>query len=414
MTGLLGINVMAAPEGKSLDILQVLYFYTPYTSGLTIYAERLSREFIKRGHRVTVLASWHDRSLPRESVTEDGARVVRVPIAANLSRAVIMPGLLPTAARLLPKHDVMHLHLPMAEAGGLAALGRAFRKRVVVTHHSDLVLDGSRIEKIAAGAGMWSGILSGRLAGQFVTYTHDRAAVSPTVTRVPDYAVIPPPIEIPTPSPDASRTFREKHGLGSGPVIGYAGRFAVEKGLDILMETIPAVQAKFPHASYALAGPYLDGRDNTPLKGPWDPYLEKYASSIHKLGVLSGQELADFYAACDVLVLPSINWTETFGLVQVEAMLCGTPSICSDLPGVREAVRITGMGRTAIPGDARDLGEAIIDVVGNREKYLKPAAEINERFSLPVTIDAYERVYRGEKVELNRPGPWIGATGGGR
>ncbi|MGI8486100.1 MAG: glycosyltransferase family 4 protein, partial [Thermomicrobiales bacterium] len=166
------------------------------------------------------------------------------------------------------------------------------------------------------------------------------------------------------------------------------------------------VQERWPHAADAFAGPYLDGRNNSPLLGPWDPYFEQYPQSTHKLGVLSGQELADFYAACDVLVLPSINWTETFGLVQVEAMLCGTPSICSDLPGVREAVRLTGMGRTAKPGDANDLAAAIIDVIANRDRYVKPATEIADRFSLPVTIDAYEGVYKGEQVDLNRPGPW--------
>ena len=103
-----------------MKILQTLYFYTPYTSGLTIYCERLSRELVRRGHEVTVLTSWHDRSLPRENVTADGVRVVRVPIAANLSRAVIMPKLLPTAAKLIREHDVVHMHLPMAEAGGIA------------------------------------------------------------------------------------------------------------------------------------------------------------------------------------------------------------------------------------------------------------------------------------------------------
>lgn len=396
-----------------MKILQTLYFYTPYTSGLTIYCERLSRELVQRGHEVTVLTSWHDRSLPRENVTEDGVRVVRVPIAFNLSRAVIMPSLLATAARLVRQHDVTHIHLPMAEAGAIAALGRSFRKRVVVTHHSDLVLDGTRIEQAAAGVGMWSGIAAGRLATQFVTYTHDRASVSPTVTRIgDDVAVIPPPIEIDTPSPNARETFRERHGLGPGPVIGYAGRFAVEKGLDVLMETLPAVQEVFPAASYALAGPHLDGRTQMPLRGPWDPYLERYGDSIHKLGVLRGQELADFYAACDVLVLPSINWTETFGLVQVEAMLCGTPSICSDLPGVREPVKITGMGRTAIPGDAKDLGEAILDVLQHPETYRKPVDEVARHFSLPVTIEAYERAYRGEAIDLDRPGPWTTSRNG--
>jgi glycosyltransferase involved in cell wall biosynthesis len=362
---------------------------------------------------VTVLTSWHDRSLPRENVTSDGVRVVRVPIAANLSRAVIMPKLLPTAAKLIREHDVVHMHLPMAEAGGIAAIGRAMRKRVVVTHHSDLVLDGTRLEQVAAGVGMWSGIAAGRMATQFVTYTHDRASVSPTVTRVGnDVAVIPPPIEIAPPSLNARETFRARHQLGPGPVVGYAGRFAVEKGLDVLMETIPTVQAAFPTAHYALAGPYLDGRDNSPLRGPWDPYLERFSTSVHKLGVLRGQELADFYAACDVLVLPSINWTETFGLVQVEAMLCGTPSICSDLPGVREPVKITGMGRTAVPGDPQDLAAAIIDVLQHPETFHRSAEEIAELFSLPVTIDAYERVYRGEKVDLHRPGPWSPAQPG--
>ncbi|MEJ7840035.1 MAG: glycosyltransferase, partial [Thermomicrobiales bacterium] len=244
-----------------MKILQILYFYSPYTSGLTIYAERLSREFIARGHEVSVLSSWHDTSLPRENATEDGARVVRVPIALNVDRAVIMPKFLPIAAREILRHDVVHLHLPMLEAGALAALGRAFGKKVVVTHHSDLVLTGSPVARLGANAGMWSGIASGRLATQFVTYTHDRAAVSPTVTRVgSDVSIIPPPIEIPTPSLNAKASFREKHGLGDGPVIGYAGRYAVEKGLDVLLQTIPDLQEKWPNVQYAFAGPYLDMR----------------------------------------------------------------------------------------------------------------------------------------------------------
>jgi glycosyltransferase involved in cell wall biosynthesis len=390
-----------------VKILQILYFYSPYTSGLTIYAERLAREFIARGHEVTVLASWHDRSLPRENVTADGARVVRVPVALNIDRASVMPMLLPTAFREIRRADVVHLHLPMLEAGPLAAMGRALGKKVVVTHHSDLVLTGSPVAKLGAQAGMWSGILSGRLASQFVTYTHDRAAVSPTVTRVgDDVAVIPPPIEIPAPSPNARADFRARHDLGDGPVIGYAGRYAVEKGLDVLLGTIPDLQARWPGVRYAFAGPYLDMRTNEPLTGPWDAPIAAHPGVVHKLGTQLGQNLADFYAAIDVLVLPSTNWTETFGLVQVEAMLCGTPVVASDLPGVREATRITGMGRTAKPGDRADLAAALIDVIEHRDTYVKPPAEIDAIFSLPATIDAYLRVYNGEKVNLNRPGPW--------
>ncbi|MGI8484764.1 MAG: glycosyltransferase family 4 protein [Thermomicrobiales bacterium] len=380
-----------------MDILQVLYFYTPYKSGLTIYAERLSAELVKRGHRVTVLTSWHDRSLPRVEITESGVRVVRVPIAANLDRAVIMPGFLPTAARLLPKHDVLHLHLPMVEAAGLAALGRAFRKRVIVTHHADLELDGSLLTRLAPKVGRWSSIGSGRLAHRTIANTQDQASISPTVTRVgKNVSIIPPPIVIPIPSADAREHFREERDLGTGPVIGYVGRFTSEKGLDILMQTIPMVLARFPNAIFALAGPNRDARTDLPLSGSWDEWIHRYQDHVRVLGILTDQELADFYAALDVLALPSTNGTETFGMVQVEAMLCGTPSVSSDLPGVREPVRMTRMGRTSKAGNMEDLAAALVDVLSRPEHFARPATEIAQRFSLAQTVDAYERVYRGE------------------
>ena len=50
-------------------------------------------------------------------------------------------------------------------------------------------------------------------------------------------------------------------------------------------------------------------------------------------------------------------------MVQVEAMLCGTPVVASDLPGVRLPVLATGMGRLAPPGDAAGLAAALIAVL---------------------------------------------------
>lgn len=387
-----------------MDILQVLYFYTPYTSGLTIYAERLSRELVRRGHRVTVMTSLHDPSMPRDEMTAEGVRIVRVPIATNLDRAVLMPGFLPTGVRLLRDHDVLHLHLPMAEAAGFSAIGRAMRKRVVVTHHADLELDGSLIKRLAPKVGRWSSIAAGRLAHRTIANTQDQASISPTVTRVGTrVSIIPPPIVIPQPSPDARDRFRAERNLGNGPVVGYVGRFTSEKGLDILMQTIPTILASFPNATFALAGPNRDGRTNLPLNGPWDEWIRRYQQHVRVLGLLSDQELADFYAACNVLALPSTNGTETFGMVQVEAMLCGTPTVSSDLPGVREPVRMTGMGRTAKAGDVADLANALLDVLSHPEHFTRPADEISQRFSLARTVDAYEHVYRGEDAGAHQP-----------
>lgn len=379
---------------RALRILHVLYFATPYTSGLTLYVERLARYQIRAGHRVTVLSARYDRALPEEEVI-DGATVLRLPVRLSFSRAVVVPSLLPRAASLLRTHDVLHLHLPIAEAGLLAALGRGMGKRVIVTHNSDLDISETFLESLASKVALGSSILAGRLANRTMTYTHDRGRVSPLIRRLGNnVSVVGPPIEIPEPSPDAREEFRKRHGLGPGPVIGFSGRMAPEKGLDVLGRTIPLVRERWPEAHYALAGP-LAGPDGVVVRGPWDEEFDRHPGAVTKLGTLGMQDLADFYAACDVLVLPSTNWTETFGMVQPEAMLCGTPCIASNLPGVREPIRRTGMGLIAEVGDAADLAAKIVEILADRERFVRPASEIRALYSTEATAATYDQIYRG-------------------
>jgi glycosyltransferase involved in cell wall biosynthesis len=378
-----------------VDILQVLYYFTPHCSGVTIYAERLARHLIERDHRVTVLASRHDPSYPRDEIV-DSVRIVRVPTVLALSRGVVMPSFLPTAVKLIRQHDVVHLHLPALEAAPIAVIARALRKRLILTHHTDLTLPAGRVNKAAERLAFASGIGAGKLAHRVVTYTHDRAAVSPTITRLTRKStVIYPPIEIDQPSAEGVSRFKREHGLDRGPVIGFAGRFAEEKGCDDLLRTIPAVREALPGATYAFAGEYRRVVGETMYERT-QPLLDEHQEHVRLLGVLRGETLANFYAACDVLVLPSVNFTETFGLVQVEAMLCGTPVVASNLPGVREPVRMTGMGRIAPPRNPTALAREIIEVASNRASYERPRAEIARLFSIDSTIEAYEQVYRGE------------------
>jgi glycosyltransferase involved in cell wall biosynthesis len=109
-----------------------------------------------------------------------------------------------------------------------------------------------------------------------------------------------------------------------------------------------------------------------------------------------------FLAAVDCLVVPSVNSTESFGLVQVEAMLCGTPVVASDLPGVRQPVLRTGMGELVPPADAGALTEALVRVLAEPGRYVRPRAEIAGRFDPERTIDAYEALFERERVRLGR------------
>jgi glycosyltransferase involved in cell wall biosynthesis len=95
-----------------------------------------------------------------------------------------------------------------------------------------------------------------------------------------------------------------------------------------------------------------------------------------------------------VLALPSINATESFGLVQVEAMLSGVPVVASDLPGVRQPIRLTGMGEIARIGDAADLARKLLEVLASPGKYRRDAAAIRSTFPPGKTLDFYEGLYR--------------------
>ena len=378
----------------TIRVLIVLTYYRPHTSGLTIYAERLAKGLARRGHAVTVMTSRYDRALP---LTEerDGVRVVRVPVAFRVSKGVIMPTFGFIATRLVRSHDVVSLHLPQFDAAGVAARARLMGKPSTLTYHCDLKLPAGPFNGFVNRVVDVMNHLAGLLADRVVAYTDDFAVHSPFLSRFAHKTVvIPPPVELPPASPEEVEAFAQRVGLdGCGPVIGMAARLAAEKGVEVLLEALPRVLEVYPNARVLFAGQYQNVLGEEAYARRLAPLLEKYRDRWTFLGVLSPKEMAAFYPNLDVIVVPSLNSTESFGLVQVEAMLCGTPSIASDLPGVRQPVLQTGMGEIVPVGDARALAEAILRVVARRERYIRPRAEIARRWSTEQTAAAYEALF---------------------
>jgi len=75
-------------------------------------------------------------------------------------------------------------------------------------------------------------------------------------------------------------------------------------------------------------------------------------------------------------------------------MLRGVPVVASNLPGVRQPARMTGMGEIAPIGDAPGLAEQILKVLESPERYRRPRDEIRKMFSRERTLSEYEAVYR--------------------
>jgi glycosyltransferase involved in cell wall biosynthesis len=379
-----------------MKILTVLTYYRPHTSGLTIYAERLARAFAKRGHEVTVMTTQYDRSLPREEMM-DGVRVVRVPVAFRLSKGVIAPTFGWVATKLVWQHDVVQMHLPQFDAPGVALRGRLFGKPAVLTYHCDLQLPSGLFNRLVNTVVDFQNNMAGILADHIVTYTQDYADHSPFISHYASKLTpILPPVELPSLAPGAAQAFADKHSVKERrPVIGMAARFASEKGVEVLLDAMPAILEKYPKAQVLFAGQYLDVMGEHAYAERLIPRIREYESNGHWkfLGILDPQQMAAFYPNLDVLTVPSLNSTEAFGLVQIEAMLNGVPSVPSALPGVRQPVLMHGMGRVSEIGDPASLAEAIIGVLDEADKHKGDPAEIARQYDPDSVAAEYENLF---------------------
>ena len=380
-----------------MKVLVALTYYRPHVSGLTIYVERLAKALAARGHVVTVLTSHYDHALPREE-TIDGVHVIRVPVAFRVSKGVIMPTYGQWATRLVREHDVLSVHLPQFDAWGLALRARLFKKPCLLTYHCDLQLPDGLFNRVVDQVTFSANYLAATWADKIIAYTQDYADHSRLLSKFKSkIEVIPPPVIMPTPAPSDVAAFRARHHLYGRPTLAFAARFAAEKGVEVLLDAMPTLLDRFPTLKVLFAGPYQNIVGEEEYWARLSPRIQALGDHWEFLGTLNPlTEMPAFFGGIDCLLVPSLNSTESFGLVQVEAMLCGTPVVASNLPGVRQPVKMTGMGEVVTIGDSAALAEAVTRILNDKARYIHPRAEIAAKFDLERTVDHYEDVFEAE------------------
>ncbi len=374
-----------------MRILTVLTYYYPHWTGLTAYARLLAEGLARRGHQVTVLTSRYWDTLPAEE-EHNGVRIVRLKRWFRLSRGVVMPSFPRTAYRLIQEHDVVQVHIPILESWLVAALAARLGKKLVITHHGDLVMPSGPFDQFVEATVTWLMRQALKRAARITIHTKDYADNSPFLTSFKHkLAYVLPPVHIPQPIPEQVAAWRRELQLDQNKVIGFAGRFVEEKGFDFLLKSIPHVLERIPGAKFVYAGEVNVAYES--FYEQWRHLVDRWSDHVVMLGLLNdSQEVANFYGMCDVLALPSR--TDCFPMVQIEAMLSGTPAVATDIPGLRVPVRMTGMGRLVRPQDEYALAEGIVHVLNNRDRYTKSRQEIESVFSLEMAIDVYEQLFQ--------------------
>jgi glycosyltransferase involved in cell wall biosynthesis len=379
-----------------MRILIVLTYYRPHISGLTIYAERLARAFSNNGHEVTILTSRYDSDLPADE-SVDGVRIVRAPVLFRLSKGVVMPTFGWIAQKLIAQHDVVQIHLPQLESSIVSILGRLFHKPTLITYHCDLIMPPGGLNWLANQAVNAMNHLAALFTDRIVTYTQDYAENSQFLVRyLKKVDTILPPVELPIIPEEKIEIFKKLHNPNNQrPVIGMAARFATEKGVEILLEALADVIKVYPEAQVQFAGPTQEIMGEEKYFRRLIPRISKFEKSGNWrfVGTLTPEEMAAYYPNLDVLVLPSLNSTEAFGLVQIEAMMSGVPVIASNLPGVRQPVKMHEMGEIVPIGDSKALSDALIAILRSPENYKKDTQSIKMMYLKESIADAYQLLF---------------------
>lgn len=337
-----------SPSPKDFDVTVVLNYYAPYVSGLTETARIVAEGLAKRGWRVAVVTTQHEKDLPRHEVME-GVHVFRAPVRFKIGRGPVSPAFIPLVRRMAARSGLLHLHLPMLESGPITRLVR--HTPIVSTYHIDLWLKPTLMNRLT----IFGVNLSVRRALGNSTHTvvnsDDQARYSNMwpVIEHREWSSIPAPCLDPR---GGDPIFRE----GPGHHVGFLGRIVPDKGIEFLIQGFQRVAG--PQDRLLLAGEHdavAGGSNIDELRR-----LIGDDSRIAFLGLLDRAGTRDFYASIDTFALTSV--AESFGIVQAEAMMCGLPVVGSDLPGGRVPIVETGFGRLTQPRDVDAIAAALLEL----------------------------------------------------
>lgn len=372
-------------------VVFVTYYYSPYVSGLTLCTRALAEGLARLGWEVHVVCGHHDAATPPEEVI-NGVTVHRLAPRGGVDKGIVVPGLVPAALRIAGGTGMIVPVLPLIEAGVLSRLRP--RSRVVPFYVCDLRLGDGAASRALERLAHRSARSAVRRSLAYTALSEEYARASRVIGDIerPVVGVRPPVSRGGFASVD-STALRERLGVPAGtPTVGFLGRLVPEKGLPVLIDAVRRLRSAVPGL-----GLVIGGEGDAVAGGGLGAALRITAARedwITFTGFLPQEDLAAFYSMLDVFALPSIDPLEAFGMVQVEAMLCGTPVVASDMPGVRIPVTVTGMGELAPPGDASGLAESIGRVLAGRAGYVIKPDEVLRLLDPTEGIDALDQLLR--------------------
>ncbi|MBI3352466.1 MAG: glycosyltransferase family 4 protein [Nitrospirae bacterium] len=377
-----------------MKIAHLVSTFPPYHGGIGNIAYHYARELALLGHEIEVFTPNYDegaRALDREN----RFKVHRLGSWLKYGNAALVPQLL----WKLSSFDIIHLHYPFfGGAEWTLFLPWIFVKppKIILSYHMDVIGDGVLKLFFKGYAKTVLPVLinqSSAILSATQDYS-DSSAISRYMTRKP-VKVIPYGVSNLFQPKERNEKLAGRLNLSSSDsvilFVGGLDRAHYFKGVNLLIEAV--AKLKRPGIKLLIVG----NGDLIPVYRDQVRKREMQNQVAFITGV-TDQELPDYYNLADMTILPSINRSEAFGLVLLEAMACWKPVIGSSLPGVRAVIEDRKNGLLFQPGDSEDLKEKIQFILDHREtgeRYgLSGFKKVEEHFRWTPIVGQVEKAYQ--------------------
>lgn len=365
-----------------MKIAVVVSTFPPYRGGIGNVAYHDALVLAKLGHQVEVFTPNYDGQsegaipewrLQCEEISMDKNKfqIHYLKPLFKFGQGAVLWGL--SKKLKAGNFDVVHLHYPNFTGAQSVWWAKTTKriKKLVLHYHMDLV------------AGGWKGLIFKtytKLMMPFIIKSADKVIVTSldygrqsNIAWLKDKLIeVPNGVDIERFLPkERDAGLLAKYGLIGKQVIGFVGALDKAhyfKGVDKLIKAFYFLynagrQEGDNHNCRLLI---VGGGD---LKKDYHDLARQLglADKVIFTGFVKDEDLPQHYNLMDVFVLPSIDKSEAFGLVLVEAMACAKPVIASNLAGVRSVVDDGVNGLLANPGDEQDLANKINYLIQNPE-----------------------------------------------
>ena len=349
------------------------------TGGMNVYVRELARELARMRMSADIFTRSQNPAIPRVVTLAEGVRVVHLAAGPQAPMArermvdhldAFVDGV--DAFRIAGglDYDLIHAHYWLSGAVGLA-LRQRWGVPVVQMFHT---LGHLKNDATPNGAAREPDV---RIAEEArIVAATDRLIAATVVERahlVSHYgadpgriAVIPCGVDTELIMPGDQAAARATLGLDGGPQLLYVGRLAPIKGLETLLDGMARLHAAGSPAHLTIVG----GDADEPLDGHEAELRSRLArlalgDAVTFVGAQPQERLRTWYVAADATVLPS--YYESFGMVALEAMACGSPVVASRVGGLQTTVRHGVTGLLVPDHDPVSLAEAFTRLLGDAD-----------------------------------------------